>query len=294
MRHPRRRTPTRSRRHERAGASDARSARRRCGGGRGPCPRSPRPGGTARGLATAALAAREWTLAGCTAFLRQLAGDHRRHIVALEVVATGGRLSYRMGMAKRHKDTVLAALSAHLPGVAAEVIDHDIVHAPDMLGSWPLSSAQRPLRTDRPDEIARSVTSALVSGGHASHRHPPVATGTETRACRVRRRRAPRSRWTTLGRSAPADRRRGMQVDAETQKALREKTGEPGFRCVCRIGVDCTEREAGAGRRHARAGGPARCRGARRAHQAYEGRSRRSSRRRVIHEHGRWPSISRS
>ncbi len=63
------------------------------------------------------------------AFFRQLAGDHRRHGVALEIVASGGRLSYRLGVAKRHGEGIVSALASHLPGLAAEVIDHDVVHA---------------------------------------------------------------------------------------------------------------------------------------------------------------------
>ena len=61
------------------------------------------------------------------AFLRHLAGDHRRHVLALEVVASKGRLSYRLGIAKRHSEAILAALSSYLPGAAAELIEHDIV-----------------------------------------------------------------------------------------------------------------------------------------------------------------------
>ncbi len=173
---------------------------------------------------------------GGTAFLRQLAGDHRRHVVALEVVATGGRLSYRIGVAKRHKDTVLAALSAHLPGVACEVVEHDIVHAPEHAWQLAISSAQHPLRTDRPDEIARSVTGAL-SG--AAQNHSVVlqwllgprleAVGAPKKGAQV-----PAESWGEALRQTVGV---GTQVDADRQKALREKTAEPGFRCLCRIGV---------------------------------------------------------
>ena len=86
------------------------------------------------------------------AFFRQLAGDHRRHVLALEIVASGGRLSYRLGVAKRHSEGVVSALASHLPGVATELIDHDIAHAPTYAWHLSVNSVHRALRADHPDD----------------------------------------------------------------------------------------------------------------------------------------------
>jgi len=175
--------------------------------------------------------------AAVTALFRQLAGDRRRHVLALEVVAAEGRLSYRLGIASRHSAAVLAALSSSLPGVAAELIDHDIVHAPDSAWQVSLSSSQRALRTSDLPDVARALTTALAS---ASLQHTvifqwllgPRLTPTSAPG---KGRPAPSSSWCevvkqTLGNAAP--------LDSEAQRALRDKIEEPGFRAICRIGVE--------------------------------------------------------
>ena len=174
---------------------------------------------------------------GVTALLRQLAGDRRRHVLALEVVASGGRLSYRIGIAKRHSEAVLAALGAHLPGVAAEIIEHDIVHAPAYAWQLSLSSVHRALRTVGPDEIARSVTTSLAS---ASMHHTiifqwllgprlqPVSAPSKGSP-------APATTWVDVLRQTVSGK---ASLDAETRSAIKDKVEEAGFRCICRIGVD--------------------------------------------------------
>ena len=171
------------------------------------------------------------------AFFRHLAGDRRSHVLALEIVASKGHLSYRLGIAKRHSEAVLASLSSYLPGVAAKLIEHDIVRAPDAAWRVTVSVSQRALRTTHLDEVARAITTSLAS---ASTYHTVIfqwllgprlmpmsapAKGTP----------APASSWRdvlkqTVGSAAP--------IDAEAHSSIREKVEEPGFRAVCRIGVD--------------------------------------------------------
>jgi len=105
------------------------------------------------------------------AFFRHLAGDRRSHVLALEVVASKGHLSYRLGIAKRHSEAVLAAVSSYLPGVAAKLIEHDIVRAPDAAWRVTVSASQRALRTTHLDEVARAITTSLAS---ASTYHPVI------------------------------------------------------------------------------------------------------------------------
>jgi hypothetical protein len=173
---------------------------------------------------------------GVAAFLRQLAGDRRRHIVAIEVVAGGERLSYRIGLAERHQKAVLAALAAHLPGVASEVIEHDLVHAPGHAWQLAISSGHHALRTNRSDEVARSLTAALATAGEDSGIMLQWLLGPrlEPTTAPAKGTQVPAESWCDALRQTVA---RGKQVDAELQKALREKTAEPGFRCICRIGV---------------------------------------------------------
>lgn len=174
---------------------------------------------------------------GVTAFLRQLAGDRRRHVLALEVVASGGRLSYRMGIAKRHSEAVLAALGAHLPGVAAEIIEHDIVHAPDYAWQVSLSSAHRALRTVDPDEIARSLTSSLAS---ASMHHTVIfqwllGPRLQPVSAPLKGSPAPATTWGDVLRQTVSGK---ASLDAEAHRSIKDKVEETGFRCICRIGVD--------------------------------------------------------
>jgi Helicase HerA, central domain len=171
------------------------------------------------------------------AFFRHLAGDRRRHVVALEVVASEGRLSYRLGIAKPHSEAVLAALSSYLPGVAAKLIEHDIVRAPDAAWRVMVSVPQRVLRTTHLNEVARALTTSLAS---ASTYHTVIfqwllgprlmPTNAPTKGSP-----APTSSWRDVLKqtvAAPAP------LDAEAHRSIKEKIEEPGFRAICRIGVD--------------------------------------------------------
>ena len=168
------------------------------------------------------------------AFFRHLAADHARHVVALEVVARGGRLSHRLGVAKRHEDAVLAILDSYIPGTFAEVIDDDVVAAPEAAWQVTLSTPARALRCDNPSEVARALTTSLAN---ASLHHTVIF------------------QWLLGPRLAPASAASGAHTpipwrdivgqalsgregkDAAGQRALREKVEEPGFRAVCRVGV---------------------------------------------------------
>ncbi len=170
------------------------------------------------------------------AFFRQLAGDHRRHVVALEIVASGGRLSYRLGVAKRHGEGIVSALASHLPGLAAEVIDHDVVHAPTYAWQVAISSPHRAMRADRPEEVARSLTTTL---SNASTRHTLIfqwllGPRLQPSVAPPKGSPDPSATW--------ADALRGVVgqkpvTRADVLHSIRDKVEEPGFRAVCRIGV---------------------------------------------------------
>lgn len=171
-----------------------------------------------------------------TGFLRHLAGDHRRHAVALEIAAIDGQLSYRIGVAKRHSEDVLAALSSFLPGVATEVIDEETIAAPTHAWQMTISSSHRVLRTSEPANVARSITTALA--GSASRqavvfqwllgpRLKPESAPSKGEA-------EPAASWADLLKQTVAG---STVLNAEARRSLTEKIEEPGFRAVCRVGV---------------------------------------------------------
>jgi hypothetical protein len=171
------------------------------------------------------------------AFFRHLAGDRRSHVLALEVVASKGHLSYRLGMAKRHSEAVLAAVSSYLPGVAAKLIEHDIVRAPDAAWRVTVSVSQRALRTTHLDEVARALTTSLAS---ASTYHTVIfqwllGPRLMPMSAPAKGAPAPASSWQGLMKQALAG---APPLDAESQRSMKEKVEQPGFRAICRIGVD--------------------------------------------------------
>ena len=189
---------------------------------------------------------REMESDNVVALFRHLAGDRRRYVLALEVVASKGRLSYRVGIAKRHSQAVLAALSSYLPGAAAELIKDDTVAAPQFAWQITLSSPHRALRTTDLGEVARALTTALAS---ASARHTVIyqwllGPRLEPANAPAKGSSAPTASWRdflkqTITGSAP--------LDGEAYRSIRDKVEEPGFRAVCRVGVDALDPKAAQG-----------------------------------------------
>jgi len=187
---------------------------------------------------------REVDADGVVAFLRNLAGDRRRHVLALEVVASDGHLSYRLGIAKRHSEAVLAALSSYLPGAAAELVEYDIMRAPDAAWRMAVSAPHRALRTTDLDEVARALTTTLASAGlhHTvifqwllGPRLMPLGASAKGGS-------APTSSWRDAVRQTIIG---SPPLDAETLRSIKDKIEQPGFRAVCRVGVDAPSPQMG-------------------------------------------------
>jgi len=176
------------------------------------------------------------------AFFRGIAGDHRRHVIALESVGINGRLSHRLGVAERHTGTLLASLRSFLPGVTAELIDHSSVAAPLTAWQLHLSTAHRSLRVDDVKQIARAVVTALSNAGSSDtivfqwllgpRLSPQMISDKAT---------PPASSWPDTIREVLVGPR---DLGSDGRKALRDKVGEPGFRAVCRLGVTATTSHA--------------------------------------------------
>jgi Type IV secretion-system coupling protein DNA-binding domain len=172
---------------------------------------------------------------GVVTFFRQLAGDRRRHVVALEIVARSGHLTYRLGLAERHAESIVSALTSHVPGAATSIIDHDVARAPEHSWRVTLKGQPRALRTDGLAESARALTAALASASSTvifqwllGPRLTPVnapATGTPR----------PASSWRDVVKQTVSG---AKPLDADERRAIREKVEEAGFQAVCRIGVD--------------------------------------------------------
>ncbi len=175
---------------------------------------------------------RELQVESVVAFLRTLAADHRRHVIALEVVVGDGRLQHRLGLADRHAGQVLAALRAQASGLTASIIEQDAARAPVFARKLRLSGAEHSLRTADPEQVARALLTALATTDRRDTvvlqwlLGPRLSPGADQRS----------DSWGALLKQSllPA---KPTQPDAQELRARREKTAEAGFRAVCRIGV---------------------------------------------------------
>lgn len=172
------------------------------------------------------------------AFLRHLAGDRRRHVVALEAVGHSGHVSYRLGVAERLAPSVLAALRSYIPGLNAEIIESDVVTAPTRAWHLTLSTKHRPLRTSDVEQIARAIVTTLATANKhdtivlqwlLGPRLAPVSIGPGQTAVAESLRDSLRQ----LSHGSAA-------MKSEARRSLSDKVGEPGFRASCRIGVAST------------------------------------------------------
>ena len=85
---------------------------------------------------------------GVTAFFRSLAGDRSSSVIALEIVAEGGKLSYRLGLTRRMASAATAALPSFVPGTMTTLITDNTVPAPTFAWAFGMSSHIRPLRQE--------------------------------------------------------------------------------------------------------------------------------------------------
>lgn len=170
------------------------------------------------------------------AFLRHLAADRRRHVVALEIVAAKGRFTYRLGVAKRHREAVVSGLVANVPGVVVRIIDHNVISAPDFAWRASLSSSHRALRTDELAATSRAISAALASTGTTHTVVFQWLLGPRLKAVRAPGKggRRPASSWAEIIREAVSG---SAPLGADEQRAIRDKVEEPGFQATCRIGV---------------------------------------------------------
>ena len=174
---------------------------------------------------------------GVAAFFRQIASDRRRHVVALEIVARSGRLTYRLGLADRHSEHIASALASHIPGTATSVIHNDAVRAPQHAWRVTLKGQHRALLTDRSIESVRALTTVLADAST----HTPVVfqwlLGPRLTPVSAPTAGSPRptSSWRDVVKQAISPTK--TTLDADERRAILDKVEDAGFQTVCRVGV---------------------------------------------------------
>jgi len=182
---------------------------------------------------------------GVTSFFRSLAGDRRRHVVVLEVVGSGGGISYRIGLSERLAINTLAALSSFVPGVVTTLIEADTIAAPTFAWDMTLSARTRQLRVDEPQQIARALITTLATTKPSETIILQWLLGPRLAPSRVGAKALrPNESWMDVVRSITFG---TTELDNEQRKALQSKIGDAGFRAIGRIGIaGTTEASAGA------------------------------------------------
>ncbi len=180
---------------------------------------------------------------GVDGFLRWLAADRRRFVVALEVVGRGGSVHYRIGLPARYASEITTNLASFVGGVSTELIAAHRVAAPNAAWKIVASSARRPLRSDAAEHVSRALLGALTSTGPnetltlqwllGPRRQAENLTKDQTR---------PAESWGELLKAAAL----GQPVmDHDERKLVNAKTSEPGFRTLGRIAVRASSTQAG-------------------------------------------------
>ena len=168
----------------------------------------------------------------CLAVLRQLAADRRAGVIVIETSATGGEVSYRLGVNPAAVDDVRHLLRS----LIAEIEITPTRERPKLDGAWRVivNTRQRAVRHDDPLTVTRGLLTGLAAADKnetviiqwalGPRRVPmPVAPNTGEEAT------APTLRSVLLGTARP--------LDSEQRGALGAKRSEHGFACIARVGV---------------------------------------------------------
>ena len=169
--------------------------------------------------------------------LRHLAASRHPRLIALEVRAHEGRLTYQVGVPEADATQIPRTFAAFLPGVLLEPVEQSRQTLRYAIG-LPLETHERALRTDAAEEISRSLTTALAAAGRETvvvqwllgYRLAPMFVGKEIHGLPS----TPQWVWrSVMGTHQP--------LEPRAQTELRRKVGDHGFRGVLRIGIDLPE-----------------------------------------------------
>jgi hypothetical protein len=178
---------------------------------------------------------REVDAEGVIAFLRSLAGDRRRHVVVLEVVGTGGAVSYRIGLSDRLAVNTLASLRSFVPGTVTKLIDNSVISAPRFAWEMTLSTRSSSLRIDTPEQISRALLTTLATTKPSETIVVQWLLGPRLAPARIGAKPTrPTESWADVLRVLGNG---SQELNNDQRKALQGKVGEAGFRAIGRIGI---------------------------------------------------------
>ena len=172
--------------------------------------------------------------------LRHLAAHHRPAVMVIEVRASRRGLTHRIGVADRDANDLQRTISSLLPGTLLEPADDDgrgklvLARAVELR----LTTRERSLRQDAPDEVSRSLATALAGVGNGTvvlqwligPRLTPLHVGRSSAGLPSNLQLV---RDALLGSAVP--------LDARAQTELRGKVGDHGFSASCRIATSVSD-----------------------------------------------------
>lgn len=180
---------------------------------------------------------REITADQLAATFRMLAGSAGRPVV-LQATGKNGAVNHQIVVPAPKAVVVTEQLRAIMPGIGVEEINFALesegFHRAVRLR---MSSRRRPLRTDRPEDVARALLTVLAQAGAKERLVLQWVLGPHLRPMVVPNKVAGHlgDTWTQALLAAPCA--TPMPLDSEARSALRTKQGEAGWRAIGRIAV---------------------------------------------------------
>ena len=181
------------------------------------------------------------------ALLRHLAAHRRPPVIAFELRASNGRVTYRLGTSERDAKNLQRTITTFIPGALLEAIDSSKPVVFKRSIEVRLTYRERSLRSDSANEVALSLLSTLASIGNGTV-VVQWLLGPRLTPLHVRHDSAglpSNVRWVRdalLGNTQP--------LDARAQTELRNKVGDHGFRATCRIATTVTDPKIGDSQLH--------------------------------------------
>ena len=183
---------------------------------------------------------REVDTEAALSLLRHLAARHRPAVIVFEVRASRSGITHCLGIADRDAKELQRTVTSLLPGTLLEPADEAarkklvLARAVELR----LTTRERSLRRDAPEEVARSLTTALAAVGNGTvalqwligPRLTPLHVGRGSAGLPSNLQLV---RDALLGTAEP--------LDARAQTELREKVGDHGFRATCRIATSVSD-----------------------------------------------------
>ena len=180
--------------------------------------------------------------AGVTDFLRTLAADRRPHVTVLEVVSSGGVISFRIGLAGSVASETVKALEACVLGATCELISAQSIKAPTRGYLVAISTKGRELRDGSAEAVSRAVLGVMASTKPGEvivlqwllgPRVTPKAVPAKVTA--------PALSWSDVLKLATQG---TSDLDHDARRALVSKVSEPGFRALGRVELGAASKQA--------------------------------------------------